>query len=364
MIVAAFLTFVVTVVLLLSLRPLAVAVGLVDVPGGRKRHEAPVPLIGGICMSLGMAVGTSLIAHPAFWESTVLAVFLLVVVGTIDDRFDLPWTVRLVAQTCATLLVIFPSKLVVTHLGTPLFFDAPLGVVAVPFTVLFVMTLINAFNLIDGLDGLAGGLALLSVMAMAIAGFGSDVFPLLLILIAAVLAFLLFNVPIAFNRAVKTFMGDAGSTFLGMSIAAVGIHLSQGSDARIAPAAGLWFVTVPVFDLFSTILRRWLQGRSPFHADHEHLHHVLTDNGLSRRASVALILCMAVSFACVGLIANALAVDDGIILLGWLLCGVLYYQLMRRPAGAIIFAQYVQAALSKLPTPKTSADPGTGRRNV
>src|SRR5690606_26995440 len=106
---------------LLSLRPLAAAVGLVDVPGGRKRHEAPVPLIGGICMSLGMAVGTTLIAHPSFWESTVLAVFLLVVVGTIDDRFDLPWTVRLVAQTCATLLVIFPSNLLVTHLGAPLF---------------------------------------------------------------------------------------------------------------------------------------------------------------------------------------------------------------------------------------------------
>ena len=89
-IVAAFLSFVVTVVFMFALRPVAIAVGLVDIPGGRKRHDVPVPIIGGIAMSIGLGFGTSLIEHPDFWNPTLFGVYLLVVVGLIDDRFELP----------------------------------------------------------------------------------------------------------------------------------------------------------------------------------------------------------------------------------------------------------------------------------
>jgi UDP-GlcNAc:undecaprenyl-phosphate/decaprenyl-phosphate GlcNAc-1-phosphate transferase len=329
--VAAFLTFVVTVVFLFALRPLADAVGLVDVPGGRKKHGTPVPLIGGICMSIGLGFGTSLVPHPEFWNPTILGVYLLVVIGTIDDRFDLPPGVRLIAHTCAALLVVFASDIAVANLGAPLFFDLPLGAFTEAFTVLFIIALINAFNLTDGIDGLAGGLALLSLSAMAIVGVGSDVFPLIVLLLGAVAAFLIFNFPLGFNRPVRTFMGDAGSTALGLTIAAIGVSLSQGPAARISPVLGLWLIAVPVFDLYSTLLRRLIEGRSPFDPDHEHLHHVLTENGLSRRGTVVWMLSLAAVFAFVGIIADAAALPDGVMLIAWFAAGTLYYQMMRRP---------------------------------
>src|SRR5688572_25947635 len=238
--VTAFLIFIVTLVFLFVLRPVAFAVGLVDVPGGRKRHGMPVPLIGGICMSIGVGFGATLLDHPVGWDPAILGIYVLVVVGTIDDRFELPANVRLIAHACAALLLVFGSGVTVTHLGAPLFFDVSLGVAAVPFTLLFVVAMINAFNIIDGLDGLAGGIAFLSLGAMAIIGIGTDIFPLIMILIGAVLAFLLFNFPFGFNTTVRTFMGDAGSTFLGLCIAMIGISLSQGPAARISPVVGLW----------------------------------------------------------------------------------------------------------------------------
>lgn len=345
--VAAFLTFVTTVVLLLSLRPVAVALGLVDIPGGRKRHETPVPLLGGICMSIGLGLGTALIEHPAFWTPAIFAIYLLVVVGTVDDRFDLPPNVRLVAQVCASLLVVFPSNIKVTELGAPWFFDLPLGVFAVPFTVLFIVTLVNAFNLIDGLDGLAGGLALIAISAMSIVAAGSEVFGLTLILIAVVSAFLVFNFPVSLNRSVRTFMGDAGSTFLGLSIASIGIWLSQGADPRISPVVGLWLVAVPVFDLFSTVARRLMERRSPFSPDHKHMHHVLIEEGLSRRSSMVFMLSLAVVFVAIGLVGRMLKVADGIMLLGWFGAGAFYYQTMRRPRFVVRAVRVVLVSWSR-----------------
>jgi UDP-GlcNAc:undecaprenyl-phosphate/decaprenyl-phosphate GlcNAc-1-phosphate transferase len=142
-VVTSFLSFIVTVVFMFALRPVAVAVGLVDIPGGRKRHDVPVPIIGGIAMSIGLGFGTVLVQHPEFWNPTLLGVYLLVVVGTIDDRFDLPANVKLIAQACAALLVVLASNVIVSSLGEPLFFQVNLGPFALPFTVLFVVTVVN-----------------------------------------------------------------------------------------------------------------------------------------------------------------------------------------------------------------------------
>lgn len=338
-IVAAFLSFIVTIVFMFALRPVAVAVGLVDIPGGRKRHDVPVPIIGGIAMSIGLGVGTSLVEHPEFWNPTLLGVYLLVVVGTIDDRFDLPANVRLIAQACAALLVVLASNVIVVSLGKPLFFNADLGVLALPFTVLFVVTLVNAFNLIDGIDGLAGGLALLSLAAMTMIGVGTPIFALVSIAAAVVAGYLLFNLPLGFNKPVRAFMGDAGSTSLGLIIAAVGVHLSQGPMARISPVIGLWLVAVPIFDLFATIFRRLAEGKSPFAPDHEHLHHVLVENGLSRRATLVCMLALAAVFATGGILGDMLALPDALMLILWLAGATLYYQMMRHPRVVVRFVR-------------------------
>lgn len=332
---AGVLAFFITVLFMFALRPVAAELGLVDMPGGRKRHGSPVPVIGGISMAVGLAFGANLVPHPEFWNPTILAMYLLVIVGTIDDRFDLPASVRLIAQTCAAMLAVFGGELVVASLGSPFFFALPLGPAETLFSILFIMAIINAFNVIDGIDGLAGGLAWLALAALAMIGYGGEAFALTMLLLAVVSGYLLFNFPLPFNRDVRTFMGDAGSTVLGLAVACVGIRLTQGAGAPLSPSVGLWFVAVPVFDLFASIMRRVLAGRSPFAPDHEHLHHVLVVEGLSPRTTLYFMLLFAVVCAAVGLAGHAAGTADGVMCAAWLAAGVVYYQLMRRPVVAV-----------------------------
>jgi UDP-GlcNAc:undecaprenyl-phosphate GlcNAc-1-phosphate transferase len=308
----------------------------------------PVPLIGGIAMSIALGFGTTLVDHPEFWNPSILGIYLLVVVGTVDDRFDLPPNVRLIAQSCAAMLVVFASGITITSLGEPLFFRLPLGFLSVPFTLLFIMTLINAFNLTDGIDGLAGGLALLSLIAMAIVGFNTEVFGLIVLLIAVVLAFLLFNFPLRVVQPVRTFMGDAGSTFLGLAIASIGVWLSQGIEPRISPVVGLWFVAVPVFDLFSTIIRRLGEGKSPFAPDHGHLHHVLMESGLSRRATLTWMLILAGICVAIGVLGDRFDVPDGVMLIGWFAAGTAYYQMLRNPKVIVALIEGLRVAVDRI----------------
>jgi UDP-GlcNAc:undecaprenyl-phosphate GlcNAc-1-phosphate transferase len=329
---AVLLAFMATLVLLHILRPLAAAAGFVDVPGGRKTHEGPVPLIGGICMSLGLGFGAAFVHHPAYWDPALIGIYLLVVVGTIDDLRDIGPNVRLVAQCCAALVVVFASGVQVTSLGSPVFFLAPLGIMSAPFTLLFIMTLTNAFNMVDGTDGLAGGLAFISLISMGILAVGTDVFWLIWLLVAVVGAFLLLNLPLRFIQPFRTFMGDAGSTFLGLSIGTVGICLSQGAQPRLSPVIGLWLVAVPVFELFCSIIRRVRDGKSPLAPDHGHLHHLLINGGLSRGVTLVLMLALAAVCAAIGIAGHVLRVPDGLMLIVWFAGGVAYFRMLRRPA--------------------------------
>lgn len=343
MAVGAFVSFIVTVLFMFALRPVAVAFDLVDVPGGRKRHGVTVPVIGGIAMGVGLAVGSSLVAHPESWNPVLLGVYLLVVVGAIDDRFDLPANVRLIAQSCAALLVAVASGIVATRLGEFVGFHVELGMLSLPFTILFVLTLVNAFNLIDGLDGLAGGLVLLALLVMAFLSIGSPLSPLVMVAASVVAGYLLFNLPLGVNKAVRAFMGDAGSTSLGLVIATVGVSLTQGSTATMSPVVALWLVAVPVFDLFSMVVRRLLKKRSPFRPDRGHLHHALADNGLSRRATLIFILGLAALFAAFGVLGHILPISDGVMLLMWLSAGVAYYQLLRFPRAVAAVVLWIGA---------------------
>ncbi len=169
--IAGVLALVVTVVFVLALRPVALEIGLADEPGGRKKHASRVPLIGGVAMALGLAFGSSLVSEPEFWGAAALGIWLLVAVGVIDDRFELPPAVRLLTQAIAAMLVVFGADLVAWELGEPVFFPVSTGPFGPPFTVLLIMTVVNGFNLIDGIDGLAGGVALVS-LAAAFAGCG------------------------------------------------------------------------------------------------------------------------------------------------------------------------------------------------
>jgi UDP-GlcNAc:undecaprenyl-phosphate GlcNAc-1-phosphate transferase len=332
---AALIAFLVTLIFMFALRPVAGAIGLVDRPGGRKTHVGVVPVIGGLCMYLGLLFTLPLLDPPTKGLIPfLLAGGLLVVIGAIDDRFDVPPRVRLIAQGTAALILCLGAGLVVRDVGNLLFFgEIRLGVFALPFTVLVTISVINAFNMLDGMDGLAAAISLSSFVLVAIASalFGGGTgLGLAMVAIAVVLAFLVFNFPARFNRPVRSFMGDAGSTFLGFIVVWLCMRLSHGPERVIAPVTALWIAALPIFDLFISFGRRIRKGQSPLQADKEHFHHILQRAGLSDREVLVVMVTIAMLVGLTGILAERAGVPEGVLFLGLIVIGFIQYMTIRR----------------------------------
>ncbi len=279
--------------MLFALRPLAEVFGLIDRPSGHKTHHGEVPVVGGIAMFSGLLVaalgGAGLVAGGL--SMLTIAAFM-VIIGALDDRFDLPPRVRLFAHMSAAVAVIYSTGYQVRDLGDLVGLGVvPLGWLSLPFTILAIMALINAFNMLDGLDGLAGSAGLVALGGMmALASVGNTPASLLIAgsMFGAVAAFLLFKLPTHLNRPVRTFMGDAGSTLLGFLLAALSLNQTQPGVMDLSPMVVVWLMPIPIFELFSSTARRLLHGVSPAQADNGHFHHVLLEAGLSVRVICAL----------------------------------------------------------------------------
>ncbi|MEQ8207446.1 MAG: MraY family glycosyltransferase, partial [Woeseia sp.] len=185
----------ITLLFMTVLRPLAVSVGLVDRPGGRKSHVGEIPIVGGIAMFAGIFFGLALLPDLAsgYWY-LLLSGALLVIVGALDDRYDVPAEIRLVAQTCAAIIMVYGGGLVVWDVGNPLGLGTiSLGPFALIFTILVTLTVINAFNLVDGVDGLAGSMAIISLFSIVVAGgMAVDTTAIASVVCASVAGFLVF----------------------------------------------------------------------------------------------------------------------------------------------------------------------------
>lgn len=324
------LPLLVTILFMFALRPVARGLGLIDRPGGRKMHVGEVPVIGGMAMTGGLIVGTlysyqSVQGFPFF----ITSVLVLVLIGALDDRYDLPPSVRFLAQICACLLMVGGAGTFAKDLGEPFFQGTlELGWLSAPFTILIVLTAINAFNMFDGSDGVAGVQALIASIflgfACVMAG-AMHYLPLVAAMIGCVLGFLVFNWPSKRTRNVRAFMGDAGSTMLGFSLAWLSVEISQEPVRAISPVVILWVFALPIYDLFSSMIRRVSQGQSPFHADSEHLHHILRRFGYSSRRVAQIVLLASTFFAAVGVGCRLIQVADGWLFGSWLLVGVAYH---------------------------------------
>jgi len=310
--------FTITIVAILALRPIAVVVDLVDRPGGRKTHRGKVPVIGGLAMFLGTVFGMGLARISVPLGGSLLAAFALVVtVGLLDDRFNLsPW-LRLPVQAAAAALMTVGTGTEVSSIGDA-FGTGTVefhGAMMHGFTVLLVVTAINAFNMLDGMDGLAGTVAVIAMtllgLSAAVAGI-HDVAQICAVCVATVSAFLIFNLPTHLNRRVRCFMGDAGSTFLGLALAWTCIRASRsnGPGPGISDVTALWIVALPVFEFFWTFIRRVSRGQSPLRADAEHFHHLLLDAGFGVRGAFMIFLILTLLLALVGLTLNALKIPD------------------------------------------------------
>jgi UDP-GlcNAc:undecaprenyl-phosphate/decaprenyl-phosphate GlcNAc-1-phosphate transferase len=324
------LPLLVTTLLMFALRPVARGIGLIDRPGGRKMHVGEVPVIGGLAMAGGLAIGT-LYSHDAItgFPFFLTSLALLVFIGALDDRYDLPASVRFLAQICAALLMVAGADVSVIDIGQP-FFEGlvQLGWMSAPFSIVIVLTAINAFNMFDGSDGVAGAQGLIALLFLGftclMAG-GLQYVPFVVSLMACITGFLMFNWPSKRTRNVRAFMGDAGSTMLGFSLAWLSIELSQEPVRVISPVVALWVFALPVYDLFSSMIRRVSQGVSPFHGDSEHLHHVLRRFDFNSRQVAQIVLLASSIFAALGVGGYLAGVADGWLFLGWVVLGVGYH---------------------------------------
>jgi len=329
-------SFGVTLLAILALRPVAIAVDLVDRPGGRKIHYGEVPVIGGLAMFVGLVLGMGLLKVPGSASAAFIAACaILVTIGLVDDRFNLSPFARLPGHMAASAVIIFGSGTAVTTLGHPLGGNEIVlgGYSSIAFTILITTAAINAFNMLDGMDGLAGATSLIALIALAwIAWTGGAHIPaaFALVLAASVCAFLIFNLPVRFNRPLRCFMGDAGSTLLGFSVAWLCMLLSQGPGRSAAPVTILWLVALPLFELLWSTLRRILLGVSPFKADADHFHHLLLKAGFSVRGAFAVFVLLSGLLAAVGLVADHYGLPDAYSLLLLIAAGVGTVRLMYR----------------------------------
>jgi UDP-GlcNAc:undecaprenyl-phosphate/decaprenyl-phosphate GlcNAc-1-phosphate transferase len=287
--------FIVTLLTIPPLIQLIKRYKLYDIPNERKKHQMPVPTMGGIAITAGFMVSL-LIWLPLRAEFGQLAFFLSVIAlmftGIMDDIKDLPAKYKFAIQLAIATLIAL-SGIRITS------FNGLFGIYTLPvlsqyfFTILAIAGITNAFNLVDGIDGLAGGLAFMSLITLGIfLTLSGDVNTALIAFAVAggVLAFLYFN----FNPA-KIFMGDTGSLVLGFTISVLCIRLLQVNTFSShpvlpnAPVFVLGITLVPVFDTLRVFITRTWKGGSPFQADRTHIHHLLTNNGFSHVFAVRVI---------------------------------------------------------------------------
>ena len=332
----AMVGFVTTGTLMLALRPLAVACGFTVGPGGRKSHIGEVPVIGGVAMFFGMIAGLALVPNASHdFLFMFLAGGILLVVGVIDDKRHVSFVVRIGAHTIAATVLVWGGGLLITDLGNLLGSGAvQLGSFAFAFTVLVCISVINAFNFADGIDGLAASLAAIAIGSVAIvsSSFDASIFLTGIVACAAILGFLLFNFPVFFNRKFYSFMGDAGSTLLGIIVFGLTVCVSQGEARPISPVVGLWFVLVPLADFFTCIIRRIAKGKSPFNSGREHLHFILLRGKLSVRQALLILTSFGVAYAGIALLANSLGVPDVVMFGGWVMLISVQYPLVKKIA--------------------------------
>ena len=283
-------------------------VGLLDRPQARKVQTRPVPRAGGIGVLFGLAAGSTvllLLAHeigvPINRE--IVAIFWAAVVihatGVLDDLLDLAAPLKLGAQSLAVVIVI-SQGVVLDRIVLPNGIVWELGILSVPLTGFFLLGFVNAINLVDGLDGLAGGIVAIGALALAMTGVleGNYVLAsLATILLGAVLGFLPFN----FARD-KTFLGDAGSMLLGFLLGVTAIAGARFGASTTSVFVVLACAVMPILDTATTILRRSRRRQKLFHADSMHIHHRMIRFGLSPRATVLVILSTTLFAATQGMV--------------------------------------------------------------
>ena len=285
---AAVVAFITTPVV----RSLAFKIGAVDVPrDSRRMHDHPIPRMGGLAIFFGFILSVLLfLPLTTQLRGMLLGAVVIVILGIFDDIYALSAKLKFAVQIGAALIAVLMGNQI-DYLSNPNIFSSDpywhLGVLSIPISVLWIVAITNAVNLIDGLDGLACGVSTISSMTMLVIALTvaeAQVAILMAALAGACIGFLPYNL----NPA-KIFMGDTGSTFLGFVLATVSIQGLFKSYAIISFAVPFLVLGLPIFDTCFAILRRLARGQSPMAPDRGHIHHRLIDMGFTQKQAVAVL---------------------------------------------------------------------------
>lgn len=307
-------------------RRLAFKIGAVDIPrDSRRMHDHPIPRLGGLAIFLGFLV--SVLAYADLdmeLQGILIGAVIIVILGIADDVHSLPAKFKLVVQIIAALCAALHG-VVIEVINNPNVFSENeywvLGGWSIPISVIWIIAITNAVNLIDGLDGLADGISTIGALTMLILALILGEHEISLVcgaLVGACVGFLPYNL----NPA-RIFMGDTGSTFLGFILACVSIQGLFKYYAVISFLVPFIILGLPIFDTASAIIRRLLKGQSPMVADRSHIHHKLIDLGLNQKQAVSTLYIIS---GVLGLSAVLLATSGGaktaLFILALVICAV------------------------------------------
>jgi UDP-GlcNAc:undecaprenyl-phosphate/decaprenyl-phosphate GlcNAc-1-phosphate transferase len=279
------LSMFITIALIPIIKNWAVKINVMDMPNERKVHTRPVPRAGGIAMAFGWLMPVLFwLPHDRFVVGVLIGAGIVVVLGLIDDIVELNHKLKFIGQAIAAIIVMVVGQVKITFLGTLL----PAGYIlpewlAIAVTLLVIIGVTNAINLADGLDGLAGGIVLLSFLGIAVLAYqaGNTTIALFAVaVIGATFGFLRFN-----TYPATVFMGDAGSEALGFLAVTLALKLTQGG-ASFSPLVPLLLLGFPILDTAAVMVERVRKGRNIFIADKNHFHHKLMDRGLYHTEAV------------------------------------------------------------------------------
>ncbi len=274
---------------------LAEKVGAVDVPkDDRRMHKKPIPRMGGLAIFLGFLFAVILFVDISVQlRGMLIGAIVIVILGIVDDIIPLPALLKFVVQIVAAYIVVAHGTVINTFTNPNIFSADPyidLGVLSIPITIIWIVAITNAVNLIDGLDGLAVGvssIASFSLLLIAIFLPEYNIAILMAALAGACIGFMPYNL----NPA-KIFMGDTGSTFLGFVLACVSIQGLFKFYALVSFAVPFLILGLPLFDTLFAIIRRLLKGQNPMKADRGHVHHRLIDMGFNQKQTVTILYVM------------------------------------------------------------------------
>ncbi len=268
------------------IKKLAFHVGAIDKPDNRKVHKKIMPRLGGLAIYIAFMIAC-LASLELTWDifGILLGGTVIVVVGMLDDIYQLPAKVKLLGQiVAACILVLFDIR--IEWLNNPFGGYFYLEWLAVPFTIFWVISFTNVVNLIDGLDGLAAGVGAIASITVILVSIPLGYYHVAIMtaaLAGGIVGFIRYN----FNPA-TIFMGDTGSMFIGYMLAAISVYGAVKTAATIALIVPAIALGLPIMDTAFAIMRRYVNGRPIFQPDKGHIHHRLLAMGMNQKQAVLL----------------------------------------------------------------------------